>query len=130
MKKTRMPDRCLGHWDNLLDAGREFDCDHEYAGEITCDECKHGPARLGLDPRFPRYKQPPHRKQPCQIFFKRHVAAITHGATGAVVLSLPLFHGETFDLRTLVLCLSVFLMTLYGAHVDWTHRNDKQGRKS
>lgn len=51
------PDRCLGHWDALGD----FDYEHEFAGQITCDECKHGAAVKygfkGLDPRLPRDQQ-------------------------------------------------------------------------
>jgi len=55
------PDVCLGEWDRV---NGDFDCGHEYAGEITCDDCKHGAhakygtPEMGLDPRFPRDNQP------------------------------------------------------------------------
>jgi hypothetical protein len=49
-------DTCLGISDNS-----GSDCEHEFASEILCDECKYGPYRdIGgklYDPRYPREKQ-------------------------------------------------------------------------
>jgi len=58
MSDEEVPDRCLGHWVETVD-GRDFDCGHEFAGEIDCSECMYGPCSehggwKGYDPRRPR----------------------------------------------------------------------------
>ena len=62
---TDAPDTCLVERDIM---NGDFDCGHEYAGEITCDECKHGACAVygmpGLDPRYPRDCQPPATTKP------------------------------------------------------------------
>lgn len=42
---------CRGEWTHTQD-GSEFDCDYEYSGEVTCDECKLNGG--DYDPRYPR----------------------------------------------------------------------------
>lgn len=58
-KKSDGFDYCMGY----RDLHGDFDCEHEYANEINCDECKYGKYSAlgitkGLDPRFPRDQQP------------------------------------------------------------------------
>jgi hypothetical protein len=52
VSKKREDCCCLGRWDHSPN-GSEFTCDHEYAGDVTCDHCKFGPDKHGLDPRYP-----------------------------------------------------------------------------
>ena len=56
---SKAPAICLGRRDPFTG---EYDCDHRYAGEITCDHCCFGPDKNGLDPRYPREYQPPKKK--------------------------------------------------------------------
>jgi len=44
--------RCAGTKTETLD-GTDYDCDYEFAGEITCEECQVNGG--SFDPRKPRY---------------------------------------------------------------------------
>jgi len=50
MKKTK--EGCLGYWSYTID-GNEFDCEYEYAGEITCEHCIYGFCGGNCDPSKP-----------------------------------------------------------------------------
>jgi len=53
------PARCLGYTCGNPTDGYDYDCEHEFSGDISCEECRFGPLNpLGIDPRFPLDKQP------------------------------------------------------------------------
>ncbi len=61
---SEAPAHCLGQWTETSD-GREFGCDHEFAGETTCDYCVFSNLPgADFDPRFSSDEQP---KRPCRI---------------------------------------------------------------
>jgi hypothetical protein len=47
---------CLGYWTENSD-GREFDCEHEFAGHITCEDCIFGVCGGTKDPRIDPYAE-------------------------------------------------------------------------
>lgn len=51
-KKVDIP--CFGFWINNSN-GRDFDCEYEFAGRISCEECICNGGKF--DPRKPREKQ-------------------------------------------------------------------------
>jgi len=44
---------CKGY-KSWTDCGYEYDCDYEFAGEITCEECMHCSYGGSMDPSKPR----------------------------------------------------------------------------
>jgi len=50
------PAKCLGKWHPSLE-GDWFDCEHEFAGEVTCDDCIFGANGGRYDPRRPLEEQ-------------------------------------------------------------------------
>jgi hypothetical protein len=47
---TESPDTCLGE----RDYWGEFECMHEFAGDMICEDCKYGPypEEFSYDPRY------------------------------------------------------------------------------
>lgn len=43
-------DRCLGY-SSFNGESTEYDCDHEFAGSINCEDCIYGPYDGKVDPR-------------------------------------------------------------------------------
>lgn len=44
------PDGCLGYWSGF--DPRDFDCEYEFAGRMTCEECIFGVCGGTKDPRL------------------------------------------------------------------------------
>lgn len=51
------PAKCLGHRHDSPVGGYDYDCDHEFAGDITCDNCIFGAPGGRHDPRRPLEEQ-------------------------------------------------------------------------
>ena len=51
-----MDDKCLG-FRTETSCGTEFDCEYEYSGGISCEDCMFGPYGGTLDPRKDPYEE-------------------------------------------------------------------------
>ena len=49
--KSIKKDGCEGYYDNTP-YGTEFDCDYEFSGDISCEDCMFGPCEGTKDPRI------------------------------------------------------------------------------